>query len=555
MISDRLYELAFEYKKTKLWKILWDTEMFGVALSGGRIGYISIMGMAGEHCALGMYIGEEGAGSLRSILEADKLYLGPFEAQEMMLKQDCLQCAFEGKEDLSKEELEEARAYARANGIRISGKNAYPHFLKNEPGRYPWHLQAQEEQEDLCEGLSAAIELSRLLEGKMPSQLGLHSVDGIGAEEEIEIPLLEQQAGGYVLKKTMLPPAQEISWPVPVNCNEIGIASLKKLKKSCSWECEIIMFPEPVQSDPEDAPVFPYIFMMVDPDRNYILPVPPVERYLDAPEDLLNLLIEALLQEGTCPRKMKARDERTYGFLENFCKRLKIPLEIEPDLPALDEVEMEFLRHSAMDEGEEMEELIGIIGEMMQEEGLSTKDLPPELLEQLEMILEQEDLPEEIRREMNRIFYPEKKPRLGKEDFKTVKPKSNRSYVISVSLGTGCYRHIQISGSSTLWELHCAVLDVFAFDDDHAHAFFMDNRRWSEWDCYYARGIEEGCRSTEDYTLDQAGLCKGKKFLYLFDFGDEWTFQCKVLREVEGGTDVPMVIKEKGKAPEQYPDW
>lgn len=44
MISDRLYELAFEYKKRKLWKILWDLQLFGVKLSDDRIGYISIMG-------------------------------------------------------------------------------------------------------------------------------------------------------------------------------------------------------------------------------------------------------------------------------------------------------------------------------------------------------------------------------------------------------------------------------------------------------------------------------------------------------------------------------
>lgn len=555
MISDRLYGLAFEYKKTKLWKVLWDAEMFAVELSDGRIGYISIMGMAGEHCALGMYIGEEGITSFRGILEADRLYLRPFQAQEVMLKQDCLQCVFEGREDLSEEEREETKAYARANGIKISGKNAYPHFLRYRPGCYPWYLQTSKEQEDLCEGLSAAIEMSRLLEGKMPSQLGFLSVDRVNAKAEIEIPMLERQGEEYVLKKTKLPPVQEVSWPSPVNCNEIGIASLKKLRKSCIWECEIVQFPEPVQSDPKEVPVFPYIFMMVDPDRDYILPIPPVEHYLDAPENLLNFLIEALLQEGLCPKKMKARDERTYTFLESFCKKLKIPLEIEEDLPALDEVETEFLRHVSMSEGEEMEELIDAIGEMMREEGLSAEDLPPELLGQLEMILQQEDLPEEIRREMNQVFYPEKKGRLGKADFKTVKPRSNQSYVISVSLGTGCYRHIQISGDNSLQDLHGAILDAFAFDDDHAHAFFMDNRRWSDWDCYYASGIEEGYRSTERYTLDQAGLCKGKKFLYLFDFGDEWIFQCKVLRVVEGSIETPTVIKEKGEAPEQYPNW
>ncbi len=425
MISDRLYGLAFEYKKTKLWKTLIDTEIFAVKLSDDRIGYIAIMGMAGEHCALGMYIGKEGINSFLTILRADKPYMTPFEAQEIMSKQNCLQCVFEGKEELSKEEREEAKKYARANGIRISGKNAYPHFLKYQPGCYPWYLQTEKEQEDLCEGLSAAIEMSRLLEKKLPGQLGLLDIGRVDAYEEIEIPMLEQKNGVYVQKKIKLPQLQPVSWPKPESCNEIGIASLKKIKKMSTWECEIIQFPELVQSNPQEAPAFPYVFIMVDPARDYILPVPPVEHYLDAPEELLNALIEALLREGVCPKKMKVRDERTFIFLEDFSKKLKISLEIEEDLPALDEVEMDFLRHFSMSEEEEMEELIGAIGELMQEEGLSPEDLPPELKEQLEMILQQENLPGEMKDGINQIFYPEKKGRLGKSDFRTIKPKSN----------------------------------------------------------------------------------------------------------------------------------
>ena len=47
-----------------------------------------------------------------------------------------------------------------------------------------------------------------------------------------------------------------------------------------------------------------------------------------------------------------------------------------------------------------------------------------------------------------------------------------KSYVVSVSLGTGCYRHIRIGDQETLDRLHELILDAFDFDDDHAHAFF-----------------------------------------------------------------------------------
>ena len=129
------------------------------------------------------------------------------------------------------------------------------------------------------------------------------------------------------------------------------------------------------------------------------------------------------------------------------------------------------------------------------------------------------------------------------------------SYVISVSLGTGCYRHIQISRSATLYKLHQAILNAFEFDDDHMHAFFMDNKRWSQWGYYISSKSEPADRLTKRYSLQKAGLAKGKKFLYLFDFGDEWVFQCKVLQEVDEKTDIPAVIRSVGEAPDQYPNY
>lgn len=132
------------------------------------------------------------------------------------------------------------------------------------------------------------------------------------------------------------------------------------------------------------------------------------------------------------------------------------------------------------------------------------------------------------------------------------------SFVISVSLGTGCYRHIQISANATLYTLHKAILSSFQFDDDHLHAFFMDNKRWSRGDMFVASKSEPADRLTKRYSLQRAGLVKGKKFLYLFDFGDEWCFSCKVLRELDQKKDIPVVLRSVGESPEQYPpydDW
>lgn len=131
------------------------------------------------------------------------------------------------------------------------------------------------------------------------------------------------------------------------------------------------------------------------------------------------------------------------------------------------------------------------------------------------------------------------------------------SYIISVSAGKGCYRHIQISRSATLYKLHQAIIEAFEFDDDHCHAFFMDNKYWSHGDPYFSAKSDPTDRLTKRYRLERLGLSKGDQFKYLFDFGDEWRFQCKVLRLTDEVTTAPRVIRRVGESPVQYPeeDW
>ncbi len=130
-----------------------------------------------------------------------------------------------------------------------------------------------------------------------------------------------------------------------------------------------------------------------------------------------------------------------------------------------------------------------------------------------------------------------------------------KSYVFSVSLGTGCYRHIRIAQKATLFQLHQAILNAFGFDDDHAHAFFMSNHAWDPLTAYVHPATEPGDRSTKKFKLSQFKFQKGDLFKYIFDFGDCWTFQCKFLRQLEEPTHIPGVIRSKGEAPPQYADF
>ena len=135
------------------------------------------------------------------------------------------------------------------------------------------------------------------------------------------------------------------------------------------------------------------------------------------------------------------------------------------------------------------------------------------------------------------------------------KQRTHETYIFSVSYGTGCYRHIRISSGERLDALHELIIEAFGFIDDHAHAFFMDNRRWSDADSYYVEFIEDADRYTCNYVLSDVGMRIGAPFKYIFDFGEEWVFQLKLLRILEEKTDTPQIIRSVGDAPSQYPDY
>lgn len=67
----------------------------------------------------------------------------------------------------------------------------------------------------------------------------------------------------------------------------------------------------------------------------------------------------------------------------------------------------------------------------------------------------------------------------------------------------------------------------------------------------------EGARSVKKTKAAAAFPADKIKYLFVFDYGDEWTF--KIERTGSGakaaGTKYPRVVKSAGEAPEQYPDF
>ncbi|MFV0485441.1 MAG: IS1096 element passenger TnpR family protein [Candidatus Saccharimonadales bacterium] len=80
----------------------------------------------------------------------------------------------------------------------------------------------------------------------------------------------------------------------------------------------------------------------------------------------------------------------------------------------------------------------------------------------------------------------------------------------------------------------------------------MTNRVWDDDGYYFAKGIGMDVCLTCDYKLSEVGLCRNKKFLYIFDIGEEWQFQCVVSRVLKERILEPVLTDSKGAPPKQY---
>ena len=85
--------------------------------------------------------------------------------------------------------------------------------------------------------------------------------------------------------------------------------------------------------------------------------------------------------------------------------------------------------------------------------------------------------------------------------------------------------------------------------------FFIDNVIWSDEDSSYVSFVSENGEGlyTENVCLDI--LVVKYKFKFIFDFGDEWRFECQVLREIEAEDEEAYLVRSVGTSPEQYPDY
>jgi tetratricopeptide (TPR) repeat protein len=119
------------------------------------------------------------------------------------------------------------------------------------------------------------------------------------------------------------------------------------------------------------------------------------------------------------------------------------------------------------------------------------------------------------------------------------------------------WRIIDIKENQMLSSLHKAIFKAFDRFEEHQYSFFLSNKPYDKESEYTSPGLDtEGTgKLATRIRIDSLALYGGPKFLYLFDYGDEWWHDVELTGVTQRVTraSYPRVVKKQGKSPPQYP--
>jgi hypothetical protein len=108
------------------------------------------------------------------------------------------------------------------------------------------------------------------------------------------------------------------------------------------------------------------------------------------------------------------------------------------------------------------------------------------------------------------------------------------------------WRRVQVPGAIRLAALHDVIQTVFGWTDSHLHQFRIDCTSYGQPDDF-----DEAVEDESGVTLAKALGARIKRFLYIYDFGDNWEHDVVVENIVAGnsGTERPLCLGGKRHRP------
>lgn len=263
-METKLFALAKDLYKEKIWEDYWDTDVLAIQLPDREEPiFVSILGKTEENFGLLIYRNlKELAYLFETMASTDE-----WDSFKLLLLQSCLAINYEDREDLTKEEYQ----MVKASGIPFRGRKAWPVFMDYQPGYYPDN-PSQKELTWLTSVLRKILETAKDFRTKTDFYekedydfqflMREYKQDGTFEDGLFDVP--EEILQGV---------SPDIIGRQPVLLSEFEIMRAKQTPmKNIAWEMDLEQVDIPVEvEEGEERPFFPSILMVVDPTEQAIV--------------------------------------------------------------------------------------------------------------------------------------------------------------------------------------------------------------------------------------------------------------------------------------------
>ena len=322
----RLYELAKAIKTLAPWGWMQEDDLFGVEHPDrDEIGFVSVMGMLGEHYAIVLYLGAQALYDLINFVDQASVDPNPDDTEELLSIRQ-LQLSFEDHELLHKED----RATIKEAGMRFRGRGAWPLFRSYQAGYQPWFITG-EEAEFLVNALEQLLEIAP----RLRNDRNLFS----NREEYYLVRQARPQSGKLIWSEEtrhIQPPPPPV---ITMAMDEVLLAGIKRLpKQTMSIAVDFFMLPAPV-GERHERPKYPYILLVMEDRQDIILDqaMMVVESTREALYGQVPLVfLRRLAGLGALPIRLGIRPKWLYELMKPLGKTLGIRVQCLKWSPTLD---------------------------------------------------------------------------------------------------------------------------------------------------------------------------------------------------------------------------
>lgn len=324
--AEQLYQSAMRVKELAPWTWMDETDIFGVQNPDtDELGFVSVMGMAGEHFAIAIYQGAEGLYGFWD-LESQDTITNP----QQLLEIPQLQASFEDRGLLDKQD----RDAIKKIGLKFRGAHAWPMFRSYRPGFLPWFVTA-EESRFLTYALAQTLEVAPRVKADPDIIHAQNDED----DESYLVRVQRQQGDRLDWEDQMMrvPPPEPARVPVILDIEVLS--QLKRLPQhNLELQIDVLGMPTPI-GEKGERPYLPYLLMLADGRSGLIQSfemMKPEPSLAEMRAKIPMILADGLVQAGGVPREIRVRSDSLLHLLGPLAKSLNVKLKRAEDLPSID---------------------------------------------------------------------------------------------------------------------------------------------------------------------------------------------------------------------------